>query len=78
MRRHGGALKDLSVCVNRFHPEELVDFNTTLEVKPTLETSGVLASSPLVSSVFFQDSGVVGGECVVYYDFTPVCGALLD
>ncbi|CAJ1359740.1 unnamed protein product [Effrenium voratum] len=29
--RHGGSISDLSVCVNRFHPEEIVGRDKTLE-----------------------------------------------
>ncbi|KAF4720604.1 hypothetical protein FOZ62_017283, partial [Perkinsus olseni] len=46
IRRHGGSIRELSVCINRFHPEEIVRPDETLE-----------------------DCGVIGGECVVYYDF---------
>merc|ERR1719421_2210739 len=54
IHRHGGSIKDLSICVNRFHPEEIVSSEASLE-----------------------ECGVVGGECIVYYDFVPVSGALL-
>merc|ERR1719201_2747833 len=30
--RHGGSISDLSVCVNRFHPEEIVHRDKTLEL----------------------------------------------
>mmetsp|Transcript_87987 Transcript_87987/g.275551 ORF Transcript_87987/g.275551 Transcript_87987/m.275551 type:complete len:121 (-) Transcript_87987:25-387(-) len=53
--RHGGSISDLSVCVNRFHPEEIVSRDKTLE-----------------------QCGVFGGECIVYYDFVPRSGALLQ
>eukprot|EP00933_Yihiella_yeosuensis_P084955 TRINITY_DN99717_c0_g1_i1.p1 TRINITY_DN99717_c0_g1~~TRINITY_DN99717_c0_g1_i1.p1 ORF type:complete len:125 (+),score=21.28 TRINITY_DN99717_c0_g1_i1:144-518(+) len=53
--RHGGSISDLSVCVNRFHPEEIVGRDKTLE-----------------------QCGVFGGECVIYYDFVPRAGALLQ
>jgi len=29
--RHGGSIRELSVCVNRFHPEEIVSPDNTLE-----------------------------------------------
>merc|ERR550539_1265594 len=53
--RHGGSISDLSVCVNRFHPEEIVGRDKTLE-----------------------QCGVFGGECIIYYDFIPWAGALLQ
>mmetsp|Transcript_96421 Transcript_96421/g.277668 ORF Transcript_96421/g.277668 Transcript_96421/m.277668 type:complete len:124 (-) Transcript_96421:218-589(-) len=54
--RHGGSISDLSVCVNRFHPEEvIVGRDKTLE-----------------------QCGVFGGECIIYYDFVPRAGALLQ
>merc|ERR1719473_2014776 len=53
--RHGGSVSDLSVCVNRFHPEEIVHRDKTLE-----------------------SCGVFGGECIIYYDFLPTAGALLQ
>ncbi|KAF4653703.1 hypothetical protein FOL47_010337 [Perkinsus chesapeaki] len=55
IKRHGGSIRELSVCINRFHPEEIVKPDETLE-----------------------DCGVIGGECVVYYDFVPLTGALLQ
>ena len=54
VKRHGGSIQNLSICVNRFHPEEIVSSEATLE-----------------------DCGVVGGECIIYYDFVPVSAALL-
>mmetsp|Transcript_4545 Transcript_4545/g.10794 ORF Transcript_4545/g.10794 Transcript_4545/m.10794 type:complete len:127 (+) Transcript_4545:160-540(+) len=54
--RHGGSISDLSVCVNRFHPEEVIS-----GTDKTLEQCGVF-----------------GGECIVYYDFEPRAGALLQ
>jgi len=53
--RHGGSISDLSVCVNRYHPEEIVDGSKTLD-----------------------QCGVFGGECIIYYDFVPRAGALLQ
>merc|ERR1719254_154046 len=53
--RHGGSISDLSVCVNRFHPEEIVARDKTLE-----------------------QCGVFGGDCIIYYDFVPRAGALLQ
>merc|ERR1719240_1814842 len=53
--RHGGSISNLSVCVNRFHPEEIVPRDKTLE-----------------------QCGVFGGECIIYYDFIPIAGALLQ
>jgi hypothetical protein len=53
--RHGGSISNLSVCVNRFHPEEIVPRDRTLE-----------------------QCGVFGGECIIYYDFIPIAGALLQ
>ena len=29
--RHGGSIKELSICVNRFHPEEILAPHKTLE-----------------------------------------------
>lgn len=31
IQRHGGSIQDLSICVNRFHPEEIVSSEATLE-----------------------------------------------
>merc|ERR1712029_734865 len=31
IEQHGGSIGDLSVCVNRFHPEEIVSREKTLE-----------------------------------------------
>eukprot|EP00427_Karlodinium_veneficum_P015326 CAMPEP_0169128878 /NCGR_PEP_ID=MMETSP1015-20121227/36818_1 /TAXON_ID=342587 /ORGANISM="Karlodinium micrum, Strain CCMP2283" /LENGTH=124 /DNA_ID=CAMNT_0009192841 /DNA_START=75 /DNA_END=449 /DNA_ORIENTATION=- len=53
--QHGGSISNLSVCVNRFHPEEIVPRDKTLE-----------------------QCGVFGGECIIYYDFIPIAGALLQ
>ena len=53
--RHGGSISNLSVCVNRFHPEEIVTRDKTLE-----------------------QCGVFGGDCIIYYDFVPIAGALLQ
>mmetsp|Transcript_97200 Transcript_97200/g.168528 ORF Transcript_97200/g.168528 Transcript_97200/m.168528 type:complete len:123 (-) Transcript_97200:119-487(-) len=53
--RHGGSISNLSVCVNRFHPEEIVSRDKTLE-----------------------QCGVFGGDCIIYYDFIPIAGALLQ
>ncbi|EER18784.1 conserved hypothetical protein [Perkinsus marinus ATCC 50983] len=55
VKRHGGSIREVSVCVNRFHPEEIIRPDETLE-----------------------DCGITGGECVVYYDFVPLTGALLQ
>eukprot|EP00401_Gymnodinium_catenatum_P082251 CAMPEP_0117522996 /NCGR_PEP_ID=MMETSP0784-20121206/34496_1 /TAXON_ID=39447 /ORGANISM="" /LENGTH=123 /DNA_ID=CAMNT_0005319087 /DNA_START=64 /DNA_END=435 /DNA_ORIENTATION=- len=55
IEQHGGSISDLSVCVNRFHPEEIVHQDKTLE-----------------------SCGVYGGECIIYYDFVPRAGALLQ
>jgi len=55
IERHGGSISDLSVCVNRFHPEEIVARDKTLE-----------------------QCGVFGGDCIIYYDFVPRAGALLQ
>jgi len=55
IERHGGSISNLSVCVNRFHPEEIVHRDRTLE-----------------------SCGVFGGECIIYYDFLPTAGALLQ
>mmetsp|Transcript_24778 Transcript_24778/g.57560 ORF Transcript_24778/g.57560 Transcript_24778/m.57560 type:complete len:116 (+) Transcript_24778:53-400(+) len=55
IERHGGAVGDLAICVNRFHPEEICTRDKTLE-----------------------QCGVSGSECVVYYDFAPRSGALLQ
>ncbi|CAD7968474.1 unnamed protein product [Amoebophrya sp. A120] len=54
IHRHGGSIDKLSICVNRFHPEEIVSADASLE-----------------------ECGVTGGECIIYYDFVPVSGALL-
>ncbi|CAD7955189.1 unnamed protein product [Amoebophrya sp. A25] len=54
VHRHGGSIDKLSICVNRFHPEEIVSADASLE-----------------------ECGVTGGECIIYYDFVPVSGALL-
>mmetsp|Transcript_5032 Transcript_5032/g.12300 ORF Transcript_5032/g.12300 Transcript_5032/m.12300 type:complete len:124 (+) Transcript_5032:83-454(+) len=54
--RHDGSISDLSVCVNRFHPEEVITGRDK-----TLEQCGVF-----------------GGECIIYYDFVPRAGALLQ
>merc|ERR1719198_1660941 len=53
--RHGGSIRELSVCVNRFHPEEIVSPDSSLE-----------------------DCGVVSGDCIIYYDFVPTSGALIQ
>jgi len=55
IERHGGSIRELSVCVNRFHPEEIVSAENSLE-----------------------DCGVVHGDCIIYYDFVPTSGALLQ
>mmetsp|Transcript_56323 Transcript_56323/g.132005 ORF Transcript_56323/g.132005 Transcript_56323/m.132005 type:complete len:126 (-) Transcript_56323:35-412(-) len=55
IERHGGSISNLSVCVNRFHPEEIVSRDKTLE-----------------------QCGVFGGDCIIYYDFLPIAGALLQ
>merc|ERR1719329_872495 len=49
IEQHGGSVQGLSVCVNRFHPEEIQPPEKTLE-----------------------QCGVVGSECIIYYDFLPV------
>ena len=54
INRHGGSVQDLSICVNRFHPEEIVSSEASLD-----------------------ECGVSGGECIIYYDFVPLSGALL-
>jgi len=46
--RHDGAWRRVSVCVNRFHPDEVCDPRLTL---------GELG---------------VSGECLVFYDFSPL------
>lgn len=51
---HDGSIQDPVVCVNRFHPEEVRPYDSTLE-----------------------ECGVVGGSCVVYYDFVAQSGKLL-
>ncbi|KAF4735281.1 hypothetical protein FOZ63_012286, partial [Perkinsus olseni] len=40
----------------------------------TLEGSPAAAAARRMLSVLSQDCGVIGGECVVYYDFGPLYG----
>ncbi|CAJ1446743.1 unnamed protein product [Effrenium voratum] len=43
--RHGGSISDLSVCVNRFHPEEIV--GRAWEPRTALESHSRVTEQPL-------------------------------
>ena len=51
---HQGAIAGISICRERYSPEEVLDPQKTLE-----------------------ECGILEGEIKMYYDYNPVCGALL-
>eukprot|EP00439_Symbiodinium_sp_Y106_P083960 s465_g24.t1 len=57
--RHGGSISDLSVCVNRFHPEEVVGRDKTLE------QCGVFGGECLIYYDFSARAGASKVSCEV-------------
>jgi hypothetical protein len=51
--RHGGSIRELSVCVNRFHPEEIVSPDMSLE------DCGVQSGDCIVYYDFVPTSGAL-------------------
>eukprot|EP00397_Hematodinium_sp_SG-2012_P033001 GEMP01035199.1.p1 GENE.GEMP01035199.1~~GEMP01035199.1.p1 ORF type:complete len:125 (+),score=28.98 GEMP01035199.1:50-424(+) len=51
--RHGGSIRELSVCVNRFHPEEIVS------PENTLEDCGVISGDCIIYYDFVPTAGAL-------------------
>lgn len=52
---------------------QCVDFECTANAYFEIPNRTEIVSS----DASLEDCGVVGGECIIYYDFMPVSGALL-